>query len=258
MHAFIAWIVSFIIAVAPPSRPQFIPDAKETQEEALARYESIAHDVVDVVYSDPSPPLFTGPNGRAREVALVLAVMFHESGFRRDVDYGLGKVARGDSGRSYCLMQVQVGGGRTTSWNRVKNRFALPSDPKDDVVAGWSGPDMVQERKKCIEAGLRLVRTSFGACSSHPLLERLRVYTSGSCDKGGKESASRVGKAVNWYTLHPAPWRDVDVMTALSEEEPIIDEAPMAPAPAVMTGEVWPATVVKRALWPQYITNDNL
>ena len=49
-------------------------------------------------------------------------------------------------------MQIQTGTNRTYAWNTVQNRFAYSNDPPDQVVQGWTGPELVQDRKKCIEA----------------------------------------------------------------------------------------------------------
>lgn len=229
-----AWALSFIISSAPVTNQQFYPHAKESVEDGTARRESIAHDVVDVIYTDETlPVLFSGPEARAHEVPLVLSIMFHESGFRRDVDLGIGPAARGDGGRSWCMMQIQVGAGRTAPWNKVKKRFAkgtyktvvtegVPTrvwsgpDPKEEIEDGWTGPELVKDRKKCITAGFRIVSASFGATNGLPLLDRLRVYASGSRTLGGEESAKRVGKAVRWFSAHRPPMNDTEVREALT------------------------------------------
>src|SRR4051812_20510026 len=108
-----AWILSFMVTAAPPGRKVYYPEGQETKEEALTRYEEIAQDIVDVVYSPHTKPLFTGPNGRAQTVTVILSVMLHESAFMKHVDRGLGKYARGDHGASWCSMQLRIGDGKT-------------------------------------------------------------------------------------------------------------------------------------------------
>lgn len=233
MEPVVAWIVSFIVAVAPADRPQFVKDAKETKDEALVRYNSIARDVTEVVWADPQPPLFAGPNGRARTVAVILSIMSHESGFRKDVDFGLGKGAKGDSGRSWCLMQLNVGEGRTFSWNTVKGRAAYDSDPSSEVVKGWTGKELVADRKKCITAGLRVMRISFDATVNMPLSDRLRVYASGNANAGGEASARRMNLATKWYANNPAPLSDDAIADLL---KPKANPTVFVPVVPVVTG----------------------
>ena len=133
MNAVIAWIMAFIVAVAPPGRMLYFPDAQETKEEATVRYNEIAQDVVEVVYDPNTKPLFRGSTGRARTVSVILSIMLHESGFRRDVDLNLGKYARGDKGNSWCLMQLNVGTGRTLKWNKKHNRKVRWNDPPEEI-----------------------------------------------------------------------------------------------------------------------------
>lgn len=206
MQQLIGWLVAFMLAKAPVGRTHYIPEAKESAEDTRARYEQIATDIAEVLKTEP--PLYKGTNGKVRTSSILLSIMFHEGGFRRDVDLGLGKLARGDHGNSVCLMQINVGKGRTAKWNTVKNRAALPADPAEEVVEGWTAKELLEDRQKCVRAGLRILRSSFGACSSMPQKDWLRVYASGSCQGGAKESASRMGLAMRWYSEHKPGFDD--------------------------------------------------
>jgi hypothetical protein len=101
------------------------------------------------------------------------------------VDLGKGGLSRGDSGRSWCLMQIHVGKGTTAE--------------------GWSGPDLVGSREKCIRAGLHILRRSAIACRRKPVDQWLNAYASGTCDRGEVESRARVDMAIKWFTQHPPP-----------------------------------------------------
>jgi len=219
MQVVIAWFLSFIVGLAPPDRHQYLPAARESTDEASDRYESIAQDVFDVVYDKSNPPLFKGNDGRAKTAAVVLSVMWFESQFRKDVDFGVGDRSRGDSGRSWCLMQIQTGSGRTWAWNAAKNRFAEPRDPAEDVERGWTGAELTADRKKCILAGLRIARMSFNACAGLPVADRLRVYASGSCNKGARESEHRVGLAMRWVKRNPVPASDDTIFAELNGDQ---------------------------------------
>lgn len=201
VEAVVAWILSFIVAAAPPGRTTYYAEAQETKDVALARYESIARDVVDVVYDPNTKVLFGGPNGRARTVSVVLSIMLYESGFGSNVDYGIGKFARGDNGNSWCLMQLNVGSGRTLKWNTKYDRSVRWGDKAEDISEGVTGLEMVKDRKKCIREGLKGLRLSFSSCQGMnlPLNQKLRVYGSGSCQGAAKASALRMDTAIRWF-----------------------------------------------------------
>jgi hypothetical protein len=181
MDPIIAWAVAFMIAVAPPGRP----GSKEAPDDGAARYREIAAAAARVAYDPEATPLFGGSMGRARTLALLLSVANYESGFLRHVDFGIGSRARGDSGQSWCLMQIKVGTGRTAE--------------------GWTGRDLVADRERCFRAGLAIMRRSFQACRNNSPTEMLDAYTSGSCDRGQMESRRRVEGAMKWMAQHAAP-----------------------------------------------------
>lgn len=218
MDLVIAWILSLMSAVAPMGRPQYIPEAKETAEEAQERYESIARDAIEVVYDPSEKPLFSGDTARIKTINVLLAVATFESGFRKDVDYGEGKLSRGDGGKSWCLNQLNLGKANTqgkTPTRIVVNigggyRFTTKADE------GWGGEDLVSDRKKCFHAALAVLRTSFASCGMTPLQDKLKVYASGSCDKGETESRRRMGLALRWMQTKAPTFKDADVVAWLA------------------------------------------
>lgn len=197
------WIVGFMTRHAPPGRETYYVEAQETKEDAEKRYRSIAEDLVEVVYNPANKPLFGGSKGRSRTISILLGIMLYESGFGRNVDFGVGKFARGDNGRSWCLMQMNVGKGRTWKdaggWNIKHDRPWRYGDKAEDIVLGSTGPEMVEDRRKCFTEGLRLIRISFRSCRNYPLKERLRVYASGSCKSGAKGSRIRMTAAIKFF-----------------------------------------------------------
>ena len=58
-------------------------------------------------------------------------------------------------------MQVRVGGGVTRE--------------------GWTGHDLVTDRRLCFRAGLHILRSSFGVCHALPVDDRLSAYATGHC-----------------------------------------------------------------------------
>ncbi len=199
MNAMTEWLLAMLVAAAPPERAateEAFPGWAETAEERKARYQAIADDAHAVVFDKATRPLFGGPHGRARTGALLLAVAYHESGLKKDVDVGpcyrgkSGKSTRCDSGRSACLMQIKVADGKTPE--------------------GWTQADLFADRKKCFRAGLRLLRSSMGLCKHLPLKHRLAAYASGSCEKGHAGSEALITLAERFMTVSRVPGPDAN------------------------------------------------
>jgi hypothetical protein len=180
MNALIAYLIAAMVTWSPPADHDYYA----SREETLDRYAAIAHDIATVALDPAEAPLFGGPQGRAQTALLVASVAFYESGgYRRDVDFGIGKKARGDSGRSWCLMQINLGEGAT--------------------LESWTGRDLVAERQKCLRVGLRRMRDSFAMCKELPFMDRLSGYTTGRCTEGDDYSHRRMRRALDWWTSHP-------------------------------------------------------
>lgn len=216
METIVAWILAFMASVAPPGRTTYYAEAQETKEVAEARYQSIAEDIIEVVYDPNTQPLFRGSNGRARTISVILAIMLYESGFMRNVDFGIGKYARGDQGNSWCLMQLNIGKGRTMRWNTKHDRPARYNDKPEDIFEGYTGEEMVKDRRKCIREGLKGLRMSFRSCRGMalPLNQRLRIYGSGTCHGAQKGSALRMDTAIRWFrdSREKRRFKDDDIM----------------------------------------------
>lgn len=178
-----AYLTAIMIAWSPPAEAvarTHIPEARETAEERTARYVEIAQAIDDVVSADGAPLLFSGRDGRANTAVTMLAVSWLESGWRRDVDLGLGKLARG-GGRDSCLMQLRV--------------------------SAADHERLTKDRRACFGEGLALMRRSYGACRSEPSEDRLAVYASGSCrsEPGKKKSRERIAVARRMLARFPVP-----------------------------------------------------
>ncbi len=180
MNALVAYIFSAMLVWSPVGDHNYY----EPRDETLARYAGIARTIAKVALDPAEPPLFGGPDGRAETGLFVSSVAYYESGgFRRDVELGTGKNARGDGGRSWCLMQVNIGGGRTQE--------------------NWSGPDLVGDQEKCIRAGLHRIRESFRHCTGQTFIDRLSGYTDGRCRDGANAAHRRTQRAVDFWQRHP-------------------------------------------------------
>lgn len=197
----VAWVVSIMMAWSPVGRQHKIVEAQETVDEATTRYEEIATSLVKVTYDPKIQPLFKGVYGRARTSVLLLSMSYFESGWRRDVDLGLGDFARGDGGKSHCMMQINTGKNRTST--SVLARI---------INKEWSADDLIADRSKCFLAGLEMARKSFTVCKSLPRSEQLALYASGSCKHGLYESRVRFTQMVRGYDAHKPTVADSEVM----------------------------------------------
>ena len=175
-------LVAYLVAAMIGWVPLHVHAPSESADVARERYESIAHDAVSVAFDDSEQPLFSGPEGRTQTALLMLSVASYESGYRVKVDDGRGL---GDHGHSYCLMQVRVGKGVTRE--------------------GWTGTDLVTDRRRCFRAALHILRMSFGACHTLPVDDRLSAYATGHCFADAAISRSRVGRARAWREAHAPP-----------------------------------------------------
>jgi len=202
----LAWWLTVLSGWSPPDRPHHLPDAQESVAAAQDRYLSIAQDALSVALDPEEAPLFPGPRGRVLTAGLLLSVAMTESGFRRDVDLGVGPRARGDGGRSWCLMQVQAGAGRI--------------QVADPLLSTWMGRDLVADRTKCFRAGLHLLRLSMNACSQLALRHRLSAYTSGTCSATERNSMSKMSVFARLWARIPSAWTDAGVTQALTPVTP--------------------------------------
>ncbi len=220
----ISWVYDRMISWSPPGR-SFIREAQETPEEGRARYRKIAEDLLRVTYDPSEKPAFGDSIGRARTTAMMLSISWFESGFRKDVDLGSGSQARGDSGRSWCLIQAQLGSpnfeGKTglklvLSSDEVffKDSSDVAKNPPGPEFLVFGGEDLVRSHDSCFRAGLRMARKSLSLCSRLPVMERL-AGLSGSCDRGQRASRARMSRAVSMITDNPPPMTDSEVISAL-------------------------------------------
>src|SRR5262249_30979675 len=100
-EAMATWLLGIMVAAVAPGRARFPREAVESEADGRSRYTAIARALADVALDPEEKPLFDGPTGRARTAAMLLALSYHESAWRRDVDLGLGSQAHP---RYFCVM----------------------------------------------------------------------------------------------------------------------------------------------------------
>lgn len=219
----VAWLVSLLTAAAPPGRPQYEPAAKESIVQTETRYQEIAEAIAQVAYDPQERPILS----RTFTAALLAALAYHESGFRRDVDLGIGRqrLARSgwnDFGRSWCMMQLHLGAvpldlERSQALTRLKG-WAVTHDSHDKTLEGWTGLELLDDRIKCFTAGLHVVKRSVNSCQGLPRQEWLRSYASGNCNDGSSASVMRMRTATRWAMKAPGTWKDNEVVQALLKD----------------------------------------
>jgi hypothetical protein len=175
-------LVSYLVAAMLAWVPAYAHAPLESSEQVLERYESIARDLANVALDESESPLFTGADARTETALLMLSVASFESSFSKRVDDG---IRRGDRGYSYCLMQIHVGHGQTRE--------------------GWTGQQLIDDRKLCFRAALHILQLSFSVCRALPVDDRLSAYASGHCFSEARVSRSRVGRARAWWESHAPP-----------------------------------------------------
>jgi len=226
----IVWILTMMNAVAPPHREHHIPEARETHAQADERYRQIAEAIVDASYEEGVKPIFGGERGRATTAMMVATMFYMESGFRRDVDLGtsrvrMRRVGLNDFGRSWCMGQINLGVRKAK--NEEKDKFGETS--VNTTAEGWTGPELLNDRRKCVKATINLLRASFNSCRHLEMEERLAAYAAGTCDSDVGRAAARVrfNTFRRWSSRDRPKVLDIDVFAELEEESaPIVSFNP--------------------------------
>jgi hypothetical protein len=178
-----AWLLSIMLSAAPPGKSRHPREARETEQAGRARYAAIARTIAEVSLDDEEAPVFAGNHARARTAAMLLAISYHESHWRRHVDLGLGPQSRGGGGRYHCMMQIAV--------------------PKGKTPEGWTAEQLVQSRERCFRRGLHILQRGNRYCSAHGSFAFVNHYASRRCDHGAKAVAKRVATYRGWLREHP-------------------------------------------------------
>lgn len=173
MEPFIGYILALMIAASPIRETQTWGDITETREEKTARFEETARQLAEVIRDTkrlPYDPYFTA--------AQMIAIWQHESALALAVDKGLGKHGVGDGGNSFCMAQIRVG-------------------KKGSTREGWTGQDLLDDRKKCFRVQLRVLAGSIALCRAAGLgpEDGLASYATGRCVPNDKAR-------VRWNSAH--------------------------------------------------------
>ena len=212
----IMWLLATMKLWSPVHREHFVPEAKETPEQATARYQEIADAIMTVAFDEGTKPLFPGPGGRLSTAMFVANMFWSESGFRRDVDLGTSHVrlrheGLNDFGRSWCMGQINLG---SVMVDDPQHPGAKIETSVAKTAEGWAGPELVADRIKCIKATIRIARSSLGECAALPFNERLASYARGNCnDETGRAlSTVKMVHFVRWDHHSRPHVKDAEVL----------------------------------------------
>jgi hypothetical protein len=220
MQQLFNWILTFMLSFSPPG-VILEKEQGESPDQTVERYNKITEDLIEVVFSKENKPLFSEPDGRSHTAAVMLGIMAHESRFLHHIDMGLVN-GRGDSGHSWCMMQIMTGPfGATSTWNFIDDHPPYWGDPQENLRKGVTGKQLVENRQLCFSEGLRYTRWSFSRCGNRGPLEKLRVYASGDCSKGGSASRTRLGTAETFWTStkDQRTWSDEEIVKLVEDSK---------------------------------------
>jgi hypothetical protein len=144
--------------------------ALEPQAPWASTYEKTAEAIARVSESDPLWSV--EDKGEERTASLLVALAWYESRLKPN--------AKSKNGQWYCLYQVG------------KNYLPDPEKALTD-------PEM------CTRAAIKILKKSITLCASRPLEERLAIFMSGQCDRGGAESRYRMFLSTKLLKEHPMP-----------------------------------------------------
>jgi len=181
MNLLSAWAFSAILALAPSND---YTKKFESETEMKSRYQDIADDLVKAINS--SKPIFKGDRAELDTAALLISIAKFESGFRKDIDNG---TVKGDSGRSVCLTQINLGHGKV----RVG----------DDEMRSWAAKDILDDRKKCFMVAIEVIRESMQRCKGYKGSDVLSMYTTGTCRSNEKFARNRWNLAKSLIKDYP-------------------------------------------------------
>ena len=133
-------------------------------------YEKTAEAIVRVAESDPLYAV--EDRGEERTASLLVALAWYESRLKPN--------AKSKNGQWYCLYQIH------------KSYLNEPDKALND-------PEV------CTRAAMKIPKRSVQTCTKRAPDERLAIFMSGVCDRGGAESRSRMYLAKKLLKEHPVP-----------------------------------------------------
>lgn len=175
MNLLFTYILAAMISWVPLNEGGvcYWPVSQACLDRANKHYQEIAKDIAEVVYEPNIKLPFIGDNIKVKTALLMASIASTESQFHQNVD---DCHVVGDHGVSFGLWQTQSP--RAITCN---------------------------DRKQALRIAITMVNQSLDACKNLPLVERLSVYASGSCnnERGKWHSRRKFNRAINYLKDHP-------------------------------------------------------
>jgi hypothetical protein len=191
IKALTTYLLSAMLAWMPPRNQVH----RETEEAALARYQTIAEDVATVCLDPDETPLFEGENARVKTALVLLSVAFWESAFRPDVDHGQCAPHECDNGLAVSLWQLHPEDGFIFDgdvYTCARNRSAAwRAEHAADI---YGREELRGNRRLSARIALHILRYSMRNAKS------LAIYTGEGGN--GPKARTRLRHALDWYRNH--------------------------------------------------------
>jgi hypothetical protein len=189
-------LTSYLLAAMTAWMPMKSHARSEAPEVTEARYQQIAADIAEVVLDPDEEPLFKGEDGRVKTGLLLLAVAFHESNFRGDIDGGRCRPFECDHGKAFSMWQLHPEDGLTFEgdvFTFARNRSTSWREEHASEI--FDGQALVRDRKIAARMALHMLRYSMKNAHS------LAIYT-GEPGNGPKAKL-RMETALSYIRQHP-------------------------------------------------------
>lgn len=179
----VGWLLLAVQAWGAPVR-------KDARAEADADRMQIALDIASVVYDPAEPPLYRGPDGRARTGMLLASIGALETRFVERIVRGHCHPHECDGGLAVGLLQIHAG----PFGIAYRGTGAMQCTAKSDECL--SAADLARSVPDQVRMGLHILRT-----------QGLSGFTGEGAEEGPAATARRA-QAEGWVKAHPPPVLD--------------------------------------------------
>ena len=164
-----AYLFPFLVASVPLADHSYYENIETTRD----RYESIAE---TIAWVSIEAPVFEDDESGVRTGALLASIATYEGSLKAEIDTCAkgGDIDKNGVAHAWTLWQVHA-------------------EKEKACASRVAGATIARE----------MIRISFKTCKSRAMLDRLSIYTDGSCHSNWKRSRHRMGRAMNWVALHP-------------------------------------------------------
>lgn len=129
-------------------------------------------------------PLFKNDPLKQKTASLIMAVSFREGSLQPSIK---GDKDKAGKFTSFCTMQIHLPFGAKTS-------------------EGWTGDELVEDAKKCIIVGVRMLRESMRMCPKHPIAFYAEGKNTETCTSSRAQKISNDRMFIAARLVKEVPW----------------------------------------------------